>query len=53
MADDAVVEVGDVQSAIGTQLDIHGSKPVVLAPGEVGLFDSFGSRAVPLDLVVN
>ncbi len=52
MADDPVVEVGDVERAVGAQLDIHRPEPVVLAPDEVGLFDPFGTRPVPLDPVV-
>ena len=52
MADDAVVEVGDVKRPVGTQLDVHRPEPVVLAPDEVGLLDSLGRRAVPLDPVV-
>ena len=52
MADDPVVEVGDVERPVGAQLDIDGPEPVVLAPDEVGLLDPLGSRAVPLDPVV-
>jgi len=49
VADDAVVEVGDVERTVGPQLDIDGPEPVVLAPDEVGLLDPLGSRAMPLD----
>ena len=52
MADDPVVEVGHVKCPVGAQLDVDGPEPVVLAPDEVGLFDSLGRRAVPLDPVM-
>ncbi len=52
VADDPVVEVGDVEGPVGAQLDVHRPEPVVLAPDEVGLLDPLGRRAVPLDPVV-
>ena len=51
MADDPVVEIGDVERPVGTELDVNGAEPVVLAPDEVGLLDPLGRRAVPLDPV--
>ena len=39
-------------NAVGPKLDVNGTKPVVLAPDEIGLLDPFGRRSVPFDLVV-
>ena len=36
MADDAVVEIGDVQGPIGTELDIDRPKPRIVATQEIG-----------------
>ncbi len=51
MADDPVVEVGDVESAIGTELDIHGSEPGIITDEEVGLGDRLRGRALPVEAV--
>ena len=34
MADDPVVEVGDVEGPVGAELDVDGAEPVVVAPDE-------------------
>ena len=52
MADDLVVEVGDVEGAVGAELDVDRVKPVVLAPDEVSLLRAPGRRPMPLDAVV-
>src|SRR4029453_12149503 len=51
MPDDAVVEVGDVHSAVGTELEVYGAEPGVVADDKVGLFFRDWSRAGPFDLV--
>ena len=52
VADDAVVEIGDVQGAVGAELDVHRPEPGVVAGEEIGLLDRRGRRAVPLEAVV-
>ena len=52
VADDPVVEVGDVEGTVGAELDVDRAEPGVVADDEVGLGDRPGGRAVPLELVV-
>ena len=51
VADDAVVEVGDVQPAIRPKLQVHGSKPEIVAGQEVGRLLRPRRRAPPGDRV--
>ena len=52
VADDPVVEVGDVERAVGAELDVDRAEPGVVAREEVGLRDRLGRGAVPLEAVV-
>ena len=51
MADDPVIEIGDIHRSIGSKLQVDGPEPRVVAHHEIGLFDRLGRRAVPLDRV--
>ena len=42
MADDAVVEIGDVERPVRTELDVHGPEPEVVATNKVRLLDRPG-----------
>ena len=46
MADDAVVEVEDVQRAVGAELNIDGAEPGVGRDQEIGLLDGLDRAAV-------
>src|SRR5690606_37403231 len=48
MADDPVVKIGDIQGAVGTQLQIDGPTPGIVANEEVGLFNRLIRRAMRL-----
>ena len=54
MADDAVVKVGDIERAIGGQLDVDRAEPQIAAREEIGLFDRLergtrGGQAIVID----
>ena len=46
VSDDFVVEVCDVESAIGTELQVDRSEPRVVGGKQVRLFDRFSGRTV-------
>ena len=48
VADDPVVEVGDVERAVGADLHVDGAEPRVVRDEEVGLLDRLERRAVLL-----
>ena len=52
VADDLVVEVGDVEGVVGAELEIDGAEPGVIAGDEVGLLVGFGRGAGEGDVVV-
>ncbi len=52
VADDAVVEVGDVQRPVRTEADIDRTEPAVVAREEVGLLDGRVAGTVPLEPIV-
>ena len=43
--DDLVVEIRNIQTSIGAELKVDGSKPRILAGQEVGQLDGFGRRS--------
>ena len=45
VSDDLVVEIRNIQTSIGTELKVDGSKPRILAGQEVGQLDGFGRRS--------
>ena len=45
MPDDLVVEIRNIQTSIGAELKVDGSKPRVLAGQEIGQLDGFGRRS--------
>ena len=51
VADNLVVEIGDVESAVGPDLQVDGPEPGVVGDEEVGLLDRAGRRAVMADRV--
>ena len=53
VADDLVVEVGDVEGVVGAELEIDGTEPRIVAGDEVGLFVGFGRGTAEGDLVVS
>src|SRR5260370_42268610 len=52
MANDAVIEICDVQRAVGPELDVHRPKPGIVTAKEVGLKNRLIGRAVTLQAVV-
>ena len=52
VADDLVVEVRDVEGVVGSQLEIHGAEPRVLAFQELGLLIGLGRGTGVGDVVV-
>ncbi len=52
MADDSVVEVGNIERAIRSKRDVDGPEPGIVADDEVGLFDGRRARSRPFEAVV-
>ena len=51
VADDAIVEVADIECAIGTELQFHGAKPRIIAYKKIGLLDRFEARTMRDELI--
>ena len=46
MADDAIVEISDIERAVGTELNVHGAEPGIIAGEEVRHFVGDFGRAL-------